>query len=85
MRNKQEFIENCKCAYEIFEFIDNVKTDVRWRFDIAYHHDFENKYTAIFKSYTTEKYKDYVLSIEGKLVGNGWGYRVVKKVDGLTK
>ena len=67
------------------KFLDNIETDVKWYFDVAYHHDFENKYTAIFKSYVTEEYKDYVLSIEGRLVNNEWEYRIVKKIDGLTK
>jgi len=55
-----------------------------WWFDVAHHHDFENRYTAIFKSYIAEEYKEYILSIEGKLVNDNWEYRVAKKVDGLT-
>ena len=85
MKTEEEFEDNCECAYGILNFLDSVETDVRWWFDVAYNHNFDGVYTAIFKSYITEEYKDYCLSIEGKCVNNTWEYRVIKKVDGLTK
>lgn len=85
MQTEEEFEDYCECAYGILNFLDTITTDVRWWFNKAYHHNFEDRYTAIFTSYATDEYKDYILSIEGKLVDGNWQYRVVKKVDGLTK
>lgn len=86
MKTEEEFTDNCICAYGVLNYVNNIDTDVRWWFDVAYCHDFDKKrYSTIFKSYITDEYKDYVLSIESKLVNDKWEHRIFKKVDGLTK
>lgn len=85
MKTEEEFEDNCRCAYSILDYVDKIDTDVRWWFDTSYSHDFDSKrYTTIFKSYITEEYKDYVLSIESNLVNDKWEHKIIKKVDGLT-
>lgn len=86
-KTEEEFDNNCPCAYQMYEFLKNITdTDVRWYFNIAYSHHAEDRHTAIYKSYITEEYKDYVLSIEGKKNKDGeYDLRIVKKVDNLVK
>lgn len=85
MKTEEEFKDNCECAYGILNYIDTITTDVRWWFDVAYSHDFdERRYSTLFKSYITEEYKDYILSIESKFINDEWEHKIFKKVDGLT-
>lgn len=84
MKTEEEFTDNCPCAYEILDYIDTIDTDVRWWFDVAYNQDFGKRYSTIFKSYATDEYKDYILSIESKFINDKWEHKVFKKVDGLT-
>ncbi|AKN32339.1 hypothetical protein Ccar_16300 [Clostridium carboxidivorans P7] len=84
MTTEEEFEDECICAYGILNFVDRVESDVKWWFNVAYYDDYENKYIVIFKSYITEEYKDYILSIEVKKVNDSWEYKVLKKIDGLT-
>jgi hypothetical protein len=85
MKTEEEFTDNCICAYGILNYVDTINTDVRWWFDVSYCHDVDEKrYSTIFKSYITDEYKDYVLSIESNLINDKWEHRIFKKVDGLT-
>ena len=85
MKTEEEFEDNCRCAYSILNYVDTIETDVRWWLDVSYQDDFEGKrYWTIFKSYITDEYKDYVLSIESKLINDKWEHKIFKKVDGLT-
>lgn len=84
LKNKEEFIDECECAYKILSFVKNdVETDVKWWFDVAYRED--NRYSVLFKSYIIEEYKDYILSITSEKIDGEWELKVFKKVDGLTK
>lgn len=85
MKTEEEFTDNCECAYKVLNFIDNIETDVRWWFNIAYYNQFDNAYNVLFTSYITEEYKDYVLSIYAIKKDGEWNLRITKKVDGLTK
>lgn len=85
MKTEEEFLDNCRCAYDILNYVDTISTDVRWWFDVSYSHEFdETRYSTIFKSYITEEYKDHILSIESKLIDDKWEHKIFKKVDGLT-
>jgi len=84
-RNEEHFFDECPCAYQILYFVDSIKdTDARWFFDRAYS-DYENeeRHAVIFKSYITQEYKDYVLSVEAKKKNDGYDIRLLKKVDNL--
>jgi hypothetical protein len=85
--NEEEFDDNCPCAFQIYEYVQNITdTDVRWFFDISYSHYPEDRHTAIYKSYASEEYKDYILSVEGKKNNmGGYDLRIIKKVDNLVK
>ncbi len=82
---EEEFTDECPCAYGVLNFVNTVETDVRWWFSVAYYNDVSNFYSIIFKSYITDEYKDYVLSVQANYVYDKWVYKVYKKVDGLTK
>lgn len=85
LKTEEEFLDSCPCAYKILNFVDAIKdTDVRWFFDSCYFTRLDKRYTAIFKSYALDEYRDYVLSIEANKSGEG-GYdlRIIKKVDNL--
>lgn len=85
MKTEEEFLDNCRCAYDILNYVDTISTDVRWWFDVSYSHEFdETRYSTIFKSYITEEYKDHILSIESKLIDDKWEHKIFKKVYGLT-
>lgn len=85
IKNEQEFTDRCPCAYRILEFVDSIKdTDARWFFDLCYYDYFEQRFSVIFKSYITEEYKDYVLSVAAKKTEDGnYDIRIIKKVDNL--
>lgn len=83
-KTKEEFKDNCPCAYQVLNYVDEIKdTDVKWFFDICYNHYPERRFSTIFRSYSTSEYKDYVLSVEAKFndVKKQYDLRIVKKVD----
>lgn len=85
-KTKEEFKDNCPCWYQILDFVKSIEdTDTRWYFDICYNHHPERRYSTIFKSYSTEEYKDYVLSVEARFNDElrKYEFRIVKKVDNL--
>ncbi|MMZ62054.1 hypothetical protein D1872_242400 [compost metagenome] len=86
-KTEREFKDNCRCAYSVLNFVENIEdTDVKWFFYNAYYHDYpENSYSVIFKSYVTEEYRDYILSVGAKFNKETGKYdvRLVRKVDKL--
>jgi hypothetical protein len=84
-KKEEEFEDECPCAYRIYKYVETIETDVKWWFHRAYDDYDEDKYTVIFTSYITEEYKDYILSVEAKRINNEWQYRIIKKIDGITK
>lgn len=87
-RTKEEFTDSCRCAYEVLNFVADIKdTDVMWFFDTGYYLGYEDRYSIIFKSYVTEEYQDYILSIEVKKKTETGEYdlRIHKKIDNLLK
>ncbi|WP_368263087.1 hypothetical protein [Clostridium disporicum] len=84
-KTEREFRENCLISYKIYDFVDSLESDTRWFFDVYYEfYIFERKYQVLFKSYITEEYKDYVLSIEAVIDdNNNVDIRVIKKIDNL--
>ncbi len=83
MKTEDDFYEYCPCASKLIRYADSVKTDARWFFDICYYEQFSNCYTAFFKSYITDEFKDYVLSLSATKTDTDWNIKIVKKVDGL--
>ncbi|WP_144024883.1 hypothetical protein [Paenibacillus odorifer] len=86
-KTEEEFDDNCPCAGSIWLFVNDIKdTDVKWFFDVGYSHYPEDVHWAIYKSYVTDEYKDYVLSIVAKKNENGeYVAKVHKKIDNLIK
>lgn len=84
-KTERDFRDNCPIAYKIYNFVDSLESDTRWFFDVGYEFNiFERKYQILFKSYITEEYKDYILSIEATIDNdNNVDIRVTKKVDNL--
>lgn len=84
-KTERDFRDNCPIAYKIYNFVDSLESDTRWFFDIGYEfYIFERKYQILFKSYITEEYKDYLLSIEAKVNDdNAVDIKVIKKIDNL--
>lgn len=84
-KNEDDFFDKCPCAYRILNFVDSIKdTDVHWFFDVCYYDQFDKRYSVIFKSYETEEFKNYVLSVEAKETeNNDYSIRIIKKVDNL--
>lgn len=83
-KSEELFLDECPCAYQLLNFVDNIKdTDVRWFFDVGYAYYKEDKYYVIFKSYVTDEYKDYVLSIEAAGKDGKYDIRIIKKIDNL--
>lgn len=87
-RTEEDFLDKCPCGYKIIKFVENIKdTDVLWFFDICYsYYDRILKvetHQAIFKSYITEEYKDYVLSIKAEKIDGSYSLSITKKVDNL--
>ncbi|KEI11771.1 hypothetical protein [Clostridium novyi] len=83
-KTEVQFLNNCPCAYEILEFIDNLKdTDVHWFFDHGFSFYNKNKYCIIFKSYSTPEYDNYVLSIEAIKTNDVYTIKIIKKIDNL--
>lgn len=61
-KTKSDFEKNCKCAFEIFKFIDNIDSNVRWFFKECYVIN-DNQYLVEFCSYDTPDYKDFKATI----------------------
>lgn len=62
-KNSDDFYEKCICAREIYNYIDNIKSNVRWFFHKGYMLDNHNKYVIDFSSYDTPDYKDFRIAI----------------------
>lgn len=83
-KTEEEFIDNCPCASSILKFVAGIKnTDVIWFFDVCYVNYIDNRYSVIFKSYITEEFKDYLLSVEVIQENKKCNIRIIKKVDNL--
>lgn len=84
-KTEREFKDKCKCAFSVLNFVEEIEdTDVKWFFDKAYFLDYpEKRYSVIFKSFVTEEYRDYILSVEAKFNKETGKYdvRIIKKVD----
>jgi hypothetical protein len=89
-RTKEEFEDNCLCAYAIIDYVETHYNTayIKWFFDRCYDHstDWDKKeiYTVIFTSFDTPDYKDYVLSIQAVKTDNGYEFNLIKKVDNLS-
>lgn len=85
---EEDFLDNCSCCYAILDFVENIKnTDTRWFFEKCYSRydkdsDYEEHY-VIFKSYITEEFKDYILSIKVIKLSESYSIHIVKKIDNL--
>lgn len=85
IKNEDDFFEYCPCAFHILNFVNEIKdTDVKWFFErCIYHHDEESFY-VLFKSYMTDEFKDYALSVAAeKTESDKYTIRIIKKVDNL--
>lgn len=63
-KTPEEFEDNCLCAYSVYDFIDNIASDVMWFFQKCYMFDNHNRYLIDLTSYDTPNYKDFSACIE---------------------
>lgn len=62
--SKENFEKYCQCAFSIYDFVDNIDSNVHWFFKKCYEFDNHKRYNAIFSSYDLPEYKDYYISVE---------------------
>ncbi len=62
-KTESDFKENCQCAYVIYDFIDNIDSNVRWFFQKCYMFDNHNRYIVDLSSYDMIDYKDFKATI----------------------
>lgn len=83
LSTEDEFTEYCPCAYKVLNFVSQLETDALWFFDVCYNNYEVNTYSVIFKSYVTDEYKDYIVSIQATKADKAWDIELFRKVDGL--
>lgn len=62
-KNETDFREHCECAYAIYDFIDNIDSNVRWFFQKCYMLENHNRYIVDLSSYDTPDYKDFKATV----------------------
>lgn len=62
-KTESDFKKNCKCAYGIYDFIDNIDSNVKWFFEKCYMLENHNQYIVSLSSYDMIDYKDFSATI----------------------
>ncbi|SLK21730.1 MULTISPECIES: hypothetical protein [unclassified Paenibacillus] len=84
-KTKEEFQENCDCAYAVYNLVDSINdSDVTWFFDVCFYFPNQKLYTISFVSYETPEYKDYKLGISAIQNESGfYDLKITQRVDNL--
>ena len=83
LKTEEDFTDYCPCSCKILELAESMKTDAMWFFDSCYSNYIRHSYFVTFKSYVTDEYKDYILTIQAIKIDDEWDIKVIKKVDNL--
>lgn len=62
-KTESSFKKNCKCAYAIYNFINDIDSNVRWFFRKCYMLENHNLYIVNLSSYDMPDYKDFSATI----------------------
>lgn len=62
-KTEADFEDKCSCAFDIYKFIDDLDSNVRWFFKKCYVLDNHNQYIVELTSYDTPDYKDFKTTI----------------------
>lgn len=84
-RKEKEFEDKCWFfAIGVQNFVQSISGDNRWFFDVCYKDDREERYSVIYRSYATPEYRNFVLSIGVRRIGDDYEYKIVKQVTELA-
>lgn len=62
-KTESDFKKNCRCAYSIYNFIDEIDSNVKWFFEKCYMFENHSRYIVDLNSYDMPDYKDFSATI----------------------
>lgn len=80
---EMEFTEDYLFAGALLEYVKGISGENCWFIDECIKNN-DGEYWAIFRSYRTPEYKDFILSIHISHADTGWKFTVGKQVTRLS-